>query len=52
MLTTLGSFGVIMMLSRAGFEADQIADFAGLNKRNAWYAAVVTILMLSLAGIR
>lgn len=50
-LTTLGSFGVIMMLSRAGFEADQIADFAGLNKRNAWYAAVVTILMLSLAGI-
>jgi NADH-quinone oxidoreductase subunit N len=49
--TTLGTFGVIMLLSRAGHEADQIADFAGLARRSPWYAAVMAILMFSLAGL-
>ena len=50
-LTTLGSFGVIMMLARAGFEAEQIADFKGLGRRSPWFAIVMTVLMLSLAGV-
>jgi len=50
-LTTLGSFGVIMLLARQGFESELISDFAGLSKRSPWYALVMTIFMLSLAGI-
>ncbi|QJE01356.1 NADH-quinone oxidoreductase subunit NuoN [Massilia forsythiae] len=50
-LTTLGSFGLIMMLARAGFEAEEIADFKGLAKRSPWYAIVMTVLMFSLAGV-
>jgi NADH-quinone oxidoreductase subunit N len=50
-LTTLGSFGVIMLLSRQGFEAEHIDDFKGLGKRSPWYAAVMVIFMLSLAGL-
>jgi NADH-quinone oxidoreductase subunit N len=50
-ITTLGSFGLIMLLSRAGFEAENIDDFKGLNQRSPWFAAVMLILMLSLAGV-
>jgi NADH-quinone oxidoreductase subunit N len=50
-LTTLGSFGLIMMLARAGFEADELADFKGLGKRSPWFALVMTALMFSLAGV-
>ncbi|MFC5462104.1 NADH-quinone oxidoreductase subunit NuoN [Massilia niabensis] len=50
-LTTLGSFGIIMMLARAGFEAEQIADFKGLGRRSPWFALVMTVLMFSLAGV-
>jgi NADH-quinone oxidoreductase subunit N len=50
-LTTLGSFGLIMMLARSGFEAEEIADFKGLAKRSPWYAVVMTVLMFSLAGV-
>ena len=50
-LTTLGSFGMIMMLARSGFEAEQIADFKGLGRRSPWFAIVLTILMFSLAGV-
>jgi len=50
-LTTLGTFGVIMLLSRNGYEADEISDFAGLAKRDPWYAGVMAIFMFSLAGI-
>ncbi len=50
-LTTLGSFGVILLLSREGFESDEIADLAGLNQRSPLYAAVMAVCMLSLAGI-
>jgi NADH-quinone oxidoreductase subunit N len=49
--TTLGTFGLIMLLARNGHEADQISDFAGLARRSPWYAAVMGILMFSLAGI-
>lgn len=50
-LTTLGSFGVIMLLSRPGFEAEQINDLKGLAKRSPWFAGVMAVLMLSLAGL-
>eukprot|EP01034_Spumella_vulgaris_P037680 gene37680-46487_t len=50
-LTTLGSFGLIMVLSRVGFEADELNDFKGLSKRSPWYALIMSILMFSLAGV-
>ncbi|MGX9220297.1 NADH-quinone oxidoreductase subunit NuoN [Massilia varians] len=50
-LTTVGSFGLIMMLARAGHEAETIADFKGLGKRSPWFAIVMTVLMFSLAGV-
>jgi len=50
-LTTLGTFGIIMLLSRQGFESEQIDDLKGLAKRSPWYAAVMAIFMFSLAGI-
>ncbi|MBK6613828.1 NADH-quinone oxidoreductase subunit NuoN [Ottowia sp.] len=50
-LTTLASFGVIMLLSREGFESDDIADFAGLNQRSPLYAGIMAVCLFSLAGI-
>jgi NADH-quinone oxidoreductase subunit N len=50
-LTTLGTFGAIMLLARAGFEAENIDDFKGLNQRSPWFAFVMLILMFSLTGI-
>ncbi|CAN5444246.1 NADH-quinone oxidoreductase subunit NuoN [soil metagenome] len=49
--TTLGTFGVILLLTRAGFECDKISDLAGLNKRSPWLAFVMLLLMFSLTGI-
>src|SRR5574340_802466 len=51
LLMTLGSFGMILLLSRAGFEAENLEDFKGLNQRSPWFAFVMMILMFSLAGI-
>jgi NADH-quinone oxidoreductase subunit N len=50
-LTTLGTFGVILLLSREGFESDEIADLAGLNQRSPLYAGVMAVCMFSLAGV-
>jgi NADH-quinone oxidoreductase subunit N len=50
-LMTLGSFGMILLLSRAGFEAENIDDFRGLNRRSPWYAFLMLVIMFSLAGI-
>jgi len=50
-LTTLGTFGLIMYLSNHGFESEQIADFAGLARRHPWVAGVMTIFMFSLMGM-
>ena len=51
MIMSLGTFGMIMMLSRAGFEADTLNDFKGLNQRSPWLAFMMMLLMLSMAGI-
>jgi NADH-quinone oxidoreductase subunit N len=50
-MTTVASFGIILLLSRNGFESDQIADLKGLNQRNPWYAFLVMVIMFSLAGV-
>jgi NADH-quinone oxidoreductase subunit N len=50
-LTTLGTFGLVMVLSRAGFESEEISDLAGLAKRSPWIAGVMALFMFSLAGI-
>ena len=49
-LTSLASFGMIMLLSREGFEADQLDDFKGLNQRSPWWAFMMLLVMFSLAG--
>ena len=50
-LMTAGSFGMIMLLSRAGFEADNIDDFKGLNQRSPLYALMMLFIVFSMAGI-
>ncbi len=50
-LTTLASFGVILLLARDGFESEEIADLAGLNERSPLYAGVMAVCLFSLAGI-
>ncbi|WP_430009600.1 NADH-quinone oxidoreductase subunit NuoN [Methylophaga lonarensis] len=50
-LMTLGGFGMILLLSKQGFEAEEIADYKGLGKTQPWYALMMLILMFSMAGI-
>ncbi len=50
-LTTLGTFGLIMLLARAGFEAEELSDFRGLAKRSPWFATVLSAMLFSLAGV-
>jgi len=50
-LTTLVGFGVVLLLSREGFEADRLDDFKGLNQRSPWYAFMMLLAMFSLAGV-
>ena len=50
-LMSLGAFGMVVLLSRAGFEAERIEDFRGLNARSPWFAFMMLLLMFSLAGI-
>lgn len=50
-IMTLGAFGMIILLSRTGLEAENIIYFKGLNERNPWYAAIMLIIMLSMAGV-
>ncbi len=50
-ITTLGSFGVLMLASSKGFECETLDDIAGLGRRHPWLAGVFLILVFSLAGI-
>ena len=50
-ITTLGTFGLIMFLARTGFESEEISDLAGLGKRAPWLAGIMTLFMFSLAGV-
>lgn len=50
-LMTLGGFGMIILLSRKGFEADRLDDYKGLNERSPWAAFMMLIFMFSMAGV-
>jgi NADH-quinone oxidoreductase subunit N len=50
-LMTLGAFGIILLLSRKGFEAENLDDLKGLNQRSPWYAFLMLLLMFSMAGV-
>jgi NADH-quinone oxidoreductase subunit N len=50
-LTTLASFGIILLLAREGFESEEISDLAGLNQRSPLYAGIMAICLFSLAGV-
>lgn len=45
------AFGVILALTRAGFECEEIDDFKGLNQRSPWMAFLMMLAMFSLAGV-
>jgi NADH-quinone oxidoreductase subunit N len=50
-LMSVGAFGMIMVLSRSGFEAENLEDFKGLNQRSPWCAFLMLLLMFSMAGV-
>ncbi len=50
-LTTLGAFGMILLLSRQGVEIEQLDQLKGLNQRSPWYAFIMLLLMFSMAGV-
>ena len=50
-LMSLGAFGIVMLLSRKGFEAENLDDYKGLNARSPWYAFMMLIVMFSMAGV-
>ncbi len=48
---SLGAFGMVILLSRQGFEAENLEDFKGLNQRSPWFAFLMLLLMFSMAGV-
>jgi NADH-quinone oxidoreductase subunit N len=48
---TTAAFGVVLWMSRKGFEADALDDYKGLNRRNPWFAFVMLLVMFGLAGV-
>ncbi len=50
-IMSVGSFGMILLLAREGFEADRIEDFRGLNRKSPWFAAMMLMFMFSTAGV-
>ena len=50
-LMALGGFGMVMLLSRNGFEAEELSDYKGLHERSPWFAAMMLLVMFSMAGV-
>jgi NADH-quinone oxidoreductase subunit N len=50
-IMSMGGFGMVILMSRAGFEADKLEDYKGLNEKSPWYAFMMLILMFSMAGV-
>ena len=50
-IMTTGAFGIVLWLSRKGFEADALDDYKGLNRRNPWFAFVMLLVIFGLAGV-
>ncbi|MFC1602609.1 NADH-quinone oxidoreductase subunit NuoN [Pseudomonadota bacterium] len=50
-VTSLGGFGIVILLSRKGFEAENLDDYKGLHQRSPWFAAMMMLFMFSMAGV-
>ncbi|MDZ4729510.1 MAG: NADH-quinone oxidoreductase subunit NuoN [Xanthomonadales bacterium] len=50
-LMSSAAFGMVILLSSRGVEAENLDDFRGLNQRNSWFAAVMAMVMFSMAGV-
>ncbi|MGQ9830548.1 MAG: NADH-quinone oxidoreductase subunit NuoN [Thermochromatium sp.] len=50
-LMSAGAFGILLILSRQGFDADRLEDLKGLNDRDSWYAAMMALILFSMAGV-
>jgi NADH-quinone oxidoreductase subunit N len=50
-MTSAGSFGMLLFLSRKGFECENLDDLKGLNRRSPWFAFLMLLIMFSLAGV-
>lgn len=50
-LMSAAAFGMVILLSHHGVEAEKLEDFKGLNQRNGWYAAIMAMVMFSMAGV-
>jgi NADH-quinone oxidoreductase subunit N len=50
-LMSAAAFGMVILLSARGEEAEKLDDFKGLNQRNSWYAAIMAMVMFSMAGV-
>lgn len=50
-LMSVGGFGIILLLARAGFESEELSDLKGLNQRSPWFAFIMLIFMFSMAGV-
>ncbi|MTW22710.1 NADH-quinone oxidoreductase subunit NuoN [Allochromatium palmeri] len=50
-IMSAGAFGILLILSRKGFDAERLEDLKGLNDRDAWYAAMMALIMFSMAGV-
>ncbi|SMN17069.1 NADH-ubiquinone oxidoreductase chain N [uncultured Candidatus Thioglobus sp.] len=50
-LMSLAAFGMIILLNKQGFEADNISDLKGLSKHSPWFALMMLVIMLSMAGV-
>ncbi len=50
-LMATAAFGMIILLSRQGFEAENLDDFKGLNQRSPWFALIMLMIMVSMAGV-
>lgn len=50
-IMSVGAFGMVLLMSRAGYDAESLEDFKGLNQRSPWFAAVMMAVMFSMAGV-
>lgn len=50
-LMSLAAFGIVILLNKKGFEADKISDYKGLSKHSPWFALMMLVIMLSMAGV-
>ena len=50
-IMSIGGFGIVLLMARAGFEAERLDDYKGLNQRSPWFAFMMLILMFSMAGV-